>query len=212
MLLLTCRPIFLRSLVTKSSRIIYLRWSKMCISYQDSLHCRTAVRTQRPLMQPVILCFHNGDGNGHSTSFGDTDSGAVSAAISLSEMGWCTEWVVRNWQRYTRQGCNISPAKFNRYAGDIGLRTMERIRTRCCGRPTNINNLRYANDTTCTLKHQWNCYKRCNSKAGAQEQCPLCQYNQKTKLMVAGRNDDRVKIVVECDIIEKVESSSSLDQ
>jgi len=132
-----------------------------------------------------------GKENEDSTSFGGTDFGAVSAAISRGEL---SEWF--GIGKGTRQGCNILPTEFNMYEEDIVRRTMESNQQGVVLGGRNINNLRYADGNT-LLNTNEIIIRDAKVKMAHESKVSNVLINIKnTKLMVAGRNDDRVKVVV----------------
>jgi len=104
----------------------------------------------------------------------------------------------------TRQGCNISPVEFNLYVKDIMRRTLENNEHGIKVGGRQINNLRYADDTTLLTTTDESINDMAAKLVNESKTSNMLFNAKKTKIIVAGRQNTRVNLQIDGKQIEQV--------
>jgi len=97
----------------------------------------------------------------------------------------------------TRQGCNISLVEFNLYVEDIMTRTLENNKHGIKVGGRQINNLRYADDTTLLTTTEESIDDMAGKLVNKSKTSNMLLTAKKTNIMVAGRQNTRVNLQIE---------------
>ena len=114
-------------------------------------------------------------------------------------------------QRGVRQGCILSPLLFNLY-NELIFRDFEELRGVCIG-GTNVNNLRYADDTTLLADNSQHLQNLMNAAKAGSEAKGLSMNVRKTKTMVVSKSENATtNILVENESLEQLDIFKYLGQ
>ena len=113
-----------------------------------------------------------------------------------------TEWFQIG--RGLRQGCILSPSFFNVYAEDIMREALEGVDSGVRFGGVNVNNLRYANDTTLLCSSRHDLINLLSHVKSASEEKDLLLNTKKTKIMVLDKNDTGADFLLDGQKIEVV--------